>query len=119
MGEENERRVASMTDQERDEERRGIEERFGKNIGEVLKRARMAREANKGRTEPTASLEGELARGLLNDGGIARPVPPSAYNITICSIHGSDTPEALRVVPVGTPVPLALLLYAKANLHLR
>lgn len=83
MGEENDIRVASMTDQEREEERRGIEERFGKNIGEVLKRARMAREANKGRTEPTASLEGELAHGLLNDSGIARPVPPSAYNITI------------------------------------
>ncbi|KAF8271748.1 hypothetical protein EI94DRAFT_519098 [Lactarius quietus] len=84
ISEENERRVASMTEQEREEERREIEERFGKNIGEVLKKARIAREADKGQAKPTAILEGDLARGLLNDSGIAQPVPPT-----------------LRIVPVG------------------
>lgn len=119
ISEENERRVASMTEQERMEAQREIEEKFGKNIGEVLKRARMAREADKGQTEPIASLEEDLAGGLLNDSRIAQPLPPSAYNITMHQIHGSDTLKASRVVPVGTPVHLAFLLYANADLHLR
>jgi hypothetical protein len=82
MSEDNERRVASMTEQEREEERREIEERFGKSIGEVLKKARIAREADKGQTKSAAILEGDL-----NDSGIAQLVPPSAYNPTIRSIH--------------------------------
>jgi hypothetical protein len=119
ISEENERRVASMTEQEREEAQREIEERFGRNIGEVLRRARMTREADNGQTEPTASLEEGLARGLLNDSRIAQSVSPSAYNITMHQIHVSNTPKALRVVPVGTPVHLAFLLCAKADLHLR
>ena len=117
MSEENERRVASMTEQEREDERREIEERFGKNVGEVLKRARMTREAN---GNQTASLERDLADGVVNDSGVAQPVPPSAYDITMRPNHGSDTPKALRVVvPSGTPVHLAFLLYVKADLHFR
>ncbi|KAH9046233.1 hypothetical protein EDB84DRAFT_695390 [Lactarius hengduanensis] len=84
ISEENERRVAAMTEHEREEERREIEEIFGKNIGEVLQRARRAREANQGQTKPATSLERDLARGLPDDGAIAQPEPPT-----------------LRVVPVG------------------
>lgn len=83
MSEENERRVAAMTEQERDEERREIEERFGKNIREVLERARMAREANKSETTPGASLEKDIARGVPDDSGITRPGPPSAYTVNM------------------------------------
>lgn len=86
MSEENERRVASMTEQEREEAQREIEEKFGKNIGEVLKRAKIARGADKGQTKPNASLEEDIARGILNDSGIAQPVPPSASNITMHQI---------------------------------
>lgn len=86
MSEENERRVASMTEQEREEAQREIEEKFGKNIGEVLKRAKIARGADKGQTKPNASLEEDIARGILNDSGIAQPVPPSASNITLHQI---------------------------------
>ncbi|KAI9443007.1 hypothetical protein H4582DRAFT_1872655 [Lactarius indigo] len=84
MSEENERRVAAMTEHEREEERREIEERFGKSIGEVLQRARRTREANQGRTKPASSLESDLARGLPDDSAIAHPLPPT-----------------LRIVPVG------------------
>jgi hypothetical protein len=83
ISEENERRVAVMTEQERDEERREIEEKFGKDIGEVLKRARMVREANKGQTTPAASLERDLAGGLPDDSGITQPLPPSAYTVNM------------------------------------
>ena len=93
MSEENERRVASMTQQEREEAQREIEEKFGKNIADVLKRAKIAREADKGQTKPVASLEEDVARGILNDNGIAQPVSPSAYNLTMRQIWGSDTPE--------------------------
>ncbi|THH13690.1 hypothetical protein EW146_g6556 [Bondarzewia mesenterica] len=44
ISEENERRVAAMTEQEREQERREIEERFGKGIADVLRKAREARE---------------------------------------------------------------------------
>ena len=44
ISKENEKRVAGMDDAEREEERRQILERFGTNIGDVLKRARLARE---------------------------------------------------------------------------
>ncbi|KAH9175655.1 hypothetical protein EDB89DRAFT_2241059 [Lactarius sanguifluus] len=51
ISEENERRVAAMTEHEREEERREIEERFGKNVGEVLQKARKAREDQPGADE--------------------------------------------------------------------
>ncbi|KAF5360496.1 hypothetical protein D9756_004926 [Leucocoprinus leucothites] len=44
MSAENEMRVASMTDEEREAEKKEILERFGGGIGDVLKRARLARE---------------------------------------------------------------------------
>ena len=47
ISKENEERVASMDNDERQDEKRQILERFGANIGDVLKRARLAREQRK------------------------------------------------------------------------
>jgi hypothetical protein len=44
ISKENEERVADMTEEQREEEIRQIQERFGTSIGDVLKRARLARE---------------------------------------------------------------------------
>ena len=44
ISKENEERVADMTEEQREEEIRQIVERFGTSIGDVLKRARLARE---------------------------------------------------------------------------
>jgi hypothetical protein len=44
MSAENEMRVANMTEEERETERREILERFGTGVGSVLKHARLARE---------------------------------------------------------------------------
>lgn len=44
MNSENEMRLANMTDEEREEEKREILQRFGAGVGDVLKRARLARE---------------------------------------------------------------------------
>ncbi|KAF8877152.1 hypothetical protein CPB84DRAFT_1795262 [Gymnopilus junonius] len=43
MSKENAERVAAMTDEEREEARRQIVERFGANVGDILRRASMAR----------------------------------------------------------------------------
>ena len=45
MEEENQRRVEAMTESELEAERKEILERFGPNVGEILRRARAAREA--------------------------------------------------------------------------
>lgn len=59
MSEENERAVAAMSEEEREQERRQIREKFGKNIGDVLRKARMAREAHEKQEKTVASLEGD------------------------------------------------------------
>jgi hypothetical protein len=61
MSEENERRVAAMTEEEREQERREIEEKFGKNVGDVLRRARLAREAHQKQKNGVVSLEGDIS----------------------------------------------------------
>ncbi|KAF8964260.1 hypothetical protein BDZ97DRAFT_925324 [Flammula alnicola] len=43
ISKENEERVAKMSEEEREQERREILERFGANVGDLLKRARLAR----------------------------------------------------------------------------
>lgn len=45
MEEQNRRRVEAMTEEEREAERREILERFGPNVGEILRKARAARDA--------------------------------------------------------------------------
>ena len=61
ISKENEDRVADMTEEQREEERRQILERFGASIGNVLKRARIARENKSvaGKTEETIDAEAE------------------------------------------------------------
>ncbi len=58
MEEENARRIENMTEEEREQERREILEKFGTGIGGVLQRARAAREGKgKGREEVVAPID--------------------------------------------------------------
>ena len=82
ISQENERRVAAMTEEEREQERREIEEKFGKNIGEVLKRVRMAREANEKQKVAVASLEGDPGSLPSGTSGKTTP-PPGSYEVKI------------------------------------
>ena len=61
ISKENEERVADMTEEQREEEIRQILERFGTSVGDVLKRARLAREAKSvtGKTLETIDTGGE------------------------------------------------------------
>ncbi|KAH9960104.1 hypothetical protein BC827DRAFT_1209135 [Russula dissimulans] len=87
MSEENERRVATMTEAERTQERREIEERFGKNVGDVLRRARMAREAMENQQKPISSP----------DGGPAPDQPDAGNTDTAPSV------PPVRIAPTGEP----------------
>ncbi|KAH9891893.1 hypothetical protein C8Q73DRAFT_763345 [Cubamyces lactineus] len=66
MEEENLRQVQSMTEEEREQERAEILEKFGSNVAEVLKKARVARE---GRREDNVNEKQEVG---------ATPSPPSS-----------------------------------------
>jgi hypothetical protein len=83
MSEENERRVAAMTEEEREQDRREIEERFGKNIGEVLRRARMARESHEKQQNAVPSLEVDPAPSLPEGGSeiTTRSIPPGSFQV--------------------------------------
>jgi hypothetical protein len=70
MSEENERAVAAMTEEEREQERGEIREKFGKNIGDVLRKVRMAREAHEKQEKTVDALEG--------DG-----IPPGSYEVKL------------------------------------
>ena len=104
MSEENEQRVAAMTEEERAQERREIEEKFGKNIGDVLRRARMAREAHEKQENAVVSLEGDTSNR------IPPSVPPGAHKVKCCT-HRSDALKAVRIALTGTPTRLSFLLY--------
>ena len=56
-----EERVADMTEEQREEEIQQILERFGTSVGDVLKRARLARESKSvtGKTAGTIDTSGE------------------------------------------------------------
>ncbi len=56
VSKENEERVARMDDTEREEEKLQILERFGANIGDVLKRARLARGRQKQTGKPSGPV---------------------------------------------------------------
>jgi RNA polymerase II-associated protein 1 len=84
MSEENERLVAAMTEEEREQERSQIGEKFGKNIGDVLRKARMAREAH-GKT--VASLEGD---GTLS-GSYEVKLPYSQISNAFKTVHTALT----------------------------
>jgi hypothetical protein len=83
MGEENESRVAAMSEEEREQERREIEEKFGKNIGDVLRRARLAREALEKRDKAAAPSKGDLVPSQPGASGktITPFVPPGPSNV--------------------------------------
>ncbi|KAH8993067.1 hypothetical protein EDB86DRAFT_3103334 [Lactarius hatsudake] len=115
ISEENERRVAAMTEHEREEERREIEERFGKNIGEVLQKARRAREANNGQTKPATSLESDLARGLPGDSAIAQSVPPTLRVVPVDERAGEPS-SPLSIISGASTRPSTP---ARANRKLR
>jgi RNA polymerase II-associated protein 1 len=61
ISKENEERVADMTDEQRGEEIQQILERFGSSVGDVLKRARLARETKSvtGKTAETIDTGGK------------------------------------------------------------
>jgi RNA polymerase II-associated protein 1 len=75
ISEENERRVARMTEEERGEARRDIEEKFGKNIGDVLRKVRMAREAKQMEKRAAASLDSETTHGQPDANSSVEPSP--------------------------------------------
>jgi len=62
---ENEERVAGMTEEEREQERKEIVERFGANVGDVLRRARLARDKPKEVLQP---MHLELDSGYIGEG---------------------------------------------------
>lgn len=57
IDEENRRRVEGMTEDEREEERKEILERFGPNVGDILRKAREARETPRRKQEETQGIE--------------------------------------------------------------
>ena len=66
ISKENEERVADMSEEQREEEIRQILDRFGSSVGDVLKRARLARETKSvtGKTLETIDTGGEqLSQG--------------------------------------------------------
>ncbi|KAI0917629.1 hypothetical protein AcW1_007210 [Taiwanofungus camphoratus] len=81
--EENARRVEAMTEEEREQERREIFERFGSGVGDVLRRAREAREAQQlqlmGRQERSDSNV-TLKREQATNGTSRSSSPPSALS---------------------------------------
>jgi RNA polymerase II-associated protein 1 len=115
MSEENQRRVSAMAEEEREQERREIEERFGKNIGDVLRRARMARESQEKQKRAAASSEGNVTLSRPDGGsGISMPfVSPGSFRTfqSKCCMRGTDPLKAVDVVPTGTLSHLPFLLY--------
>ena len=74
ISEENERRVASMTDEEREQERREVEERFGRNIGDILKKARVARKVKEVKEILRKNDSSVEFASHTNDGGLGEGV---------------------------------------------
>ncbi|KAF8488706.1 RPAP1-like protein [Russula emetica] len=72
MSEENERRVAAMTEEEREQERRQNREKL-KNIGGVVRKARMAREVHEKQEKTVVSLKG--------DGTVPPSILPVQYTL--------------------------------------
>jgi hypothetical protein len=123
MSEENERRVGAMAEEEREQERREIEERFGKNIGDVLRRVRIAREIQEKQKKAAPSLEGDLMSSRSDGGsGIAMPLVSPGSSRTFqskCYMRGTDPLKAVSIVPTRTPSHLPFLLHAKPTFDFR
>ncbi|TFK90974.1 hypothetical protein K466DRAFT_516113, partial [Polyporus arcularius HHB13444] len=82
--EENRRRVEAMTEDEREEERAEVLEKFGPGIADVLRKARAAREAKqrtggeKVRVDPPSSSSPPRPGGEVEEVGSRSPSPESA-----------------------------------------
>jgi RNA polymerase II-associated protein 1 len=81
MSEENEKRIAAMTEEERAEGQREIEEKFGKNIGDVLRKVRLAREANEMQKKAAAPLETDPHSQPDANSSIEPSIPLGAYTV--------------------------------------
>ncbi|KAF8158446.1 hypothetical protein B0H34DRAFT_797833 [Crassisporium funariophilum] len=108
ISKDNEDRVAGMTEEERDDERKQIMERFGASIGDVLERARKAREKKvpEGKVPEKKDSPGE-GQGLSQDAipviaekrrslERARSPPPSALSSASSTRPSSRADRKLR-----------------------
>ncbi|KAG6890583.1 hypothetical protein C0992_000401 [Termitomyces sp. T32_za158] len=75
MGRENEERVASMTEEEREQERQEILDRFGAGVGDLLKRVMRAREKQATSVQGDNTLSTDTAQGQSS---VLEPVPVTA-----------------------------------------
>ncbi|KAJ3525683.1 hypothetical protein NM688_g8368 [Phlebia brevispora] len=125
--EENKSRVASMTESEREEERREILERFGSGVGDILRKARAAREAAQGQNgRPSTPPHSE--RKPLRSALASRPTSPDLLSTSSTRppsrndkrIRFADvTPKDVHVYESAPPSPkrkpLALLSPTEAD----
>ncbi|KAI0051645.1 hypothetical protein FA95DRAFT_1675680 [Auriscalpium vulgare] len=96
----NERRVASMSAEERAKEKAEIEEQFGGGIGDLLMRVRAAREAREAREQqPVVGLE-------LGAGEAApKPEAPKPEQIDTVVAGGPSSTPMIRTVNPRSPPP--------------
>ncbi|KDQ62123.1 hypothetical protein JAAARDRAFT_30030 [Jaapia argillacea MUCL 33604] len=78
IDEENKKRVESMTDEEREQERQDILEKFGSGVGDILRKAREARERKSRETEATPEAGPSSTIGLAPK--VSDPIAPSSEN---------------------------------------
>ncbi|KAF8635942.1 hypothetical protein AX15_000113 [Amanita polypyramis BW_CC] len=104
ISEENQRKVGAMTDEEREEEKKWIFERFGPEIGSILKRAKEAREGAAPAPGPTSIERGTSAPPVSS---ISRP--PS--RVRFAELQPQDVhvyqsaPPSPRRKPIALPRP--------------
>ncbi|RPD56637.1 hypothetical protein L226DRAFT_615407 [Lentinus tigrinus ALCF2SS1-7] len=105
--EDNRRRVEAMTEEEREQERAEILEKFGPGIADVLRRARATREANqrsggeKVGLEPSAFSSPHQPRGEVGEIGSRSPSPESTPRPRL----GERTPSFTSVFPPRASPP--------------
>jgi len=101
VDEENKKRVEAMTDEEREQERREILERFGPSVGEILRRAKEARETRERVTEKypeqsdSQTISTVKPENIVIPASTLRPAsPPSAMKNGSIS-RSSSPPSAM------------------------
>ncbi|OCH89933.1 hypothetical protein OBBRIDRAFT_755864 [Obba rivulosa] len=105
VDEENRRRVEHMTEEEREQERQEILERFGPNVGEILRKAREARESQ--RSQPSLMRQEEPSTTFEVTERISSPKsprptsPPSVLIRSSSTRPPSRTDRKLRFADVG------------------
>ncbi|KJA17442.1 hypothetical protein HYPSUDRAFT_70687 [Hypholoma sublateritium FD-334 SS-4] len=119
---ENEQRVAHMTEEEQEGERKEILERFGANVGDLLKRARLAREKQGGlkdRVQPLPMDVRQLSEGspppsALVTPGNSRPSSRLDRRLRFAELEPDDvhvydnvpaSPEKRRALALPAPDP--------------